>query len=227
MLEAPRPAAIFRLEGGLAPLGTVPAPAYFGLQQGDAGARMWRLGSVLAGLGARVASPLGSGDAAERLAWSALRGLSEDRIAVLGEEYARAEVLPRVRAAGLELALAARRAGFRIVLWSDWIHAIVDPVAAHLGADTVVANTPLFADGRATGRIGEPVVAATSARWLQAGAKGESLVLGASRAYGALGSDAFLMQTIATLGGEVCALHPDWRLRRLAGDQGWPIVDAR
>ena len=65
-------------------------------------------------------------------------------------------------------------------------------------------------------------VAQLTGQWAQDFAKTHDLDLAGSRAYGAFGGDALLLSAV----GEPCVVHPDWRLRKIARDHDWPIVEA-
>ena len=214
-----RAAALFRLEGALVPRPAALAAAFLAANAQHVGQRALRLGAVA------LAAPfaLGLGDAAtgHRLAWAALRGTSEDRLRVLGEEYAEAHLIPALRPIAVDLVEQARRDGCLLVLVSDHVEPIVRPVAAHLRIDTVVANRLELRNGSATGRLEDPVVTRFGGERLRELAAEHGIDLGRSRAYGALAEDQVLLSAI----GLPCAVHPDRALRRVARDLDWPVVE--
>ena len=122
----------------------------------------------------------------------------------------------------MELLEGAKRDGCVIVLVTEMLDLAVAPLAKRLGADHLIANRMEVQGGRATGRLLDPIVAQLSGQWAQAFAKEHDLDLRTSLAYGASGGDALLMSAV----GHPCAVHPDWRLRRIAKDHSWPIVEA-
>lgn len=215
-----RPAAFFRLEGPLSSRTTAAAAAWIGGNAQHLAERALRFGAAWA------AGPLSAaldGPTAARLAWAALRGTSEDRIRVLGEEYAEEKLIPALRPVGLDLWEQARRDGCFLVLVSDGVHELADVVGRHLKADLVVANTLELRNGRATGRLADPVVGRLGGERLKALAAAHGLDLARSRAYGAGADD----QLLLSAAGLPCAVVPDAALRRVARDLDWPVVEER
>jgi len=200
----------------------MPPATYFILNQREFKSRVSRLGGLIAATGLSIMSPLGEAQTATRLAWSNLRGMSEDRLNVLAEELYDRQLLKQLRASGVDLLEGAKRDGCVIVLVTEMLDLAVAPLAKRLGADHLIANRMEVQGGRATGRLLDPIVAQLSGQWAQAFAKEHDLDLANSMAYGASGGDALLMSAV----GNPCAVHPDWRLRRIAKDQSWPIVEA-
>jgi len=217
-----RKAAFFKVEGPLVRPSGMPPATYFILNQREFKSRVSRLGGLIAATGLSIMSPLGEAQTATRLAWSNLRGMSEDRLNVLAEELYDRQLLKQLRASGVDLLEGAKRDGCVIVLVTEMLDLAVAPLAKRLGADHLIANRMEVQGGRATGRLLDPIVAQLSGQWAQAFAKEHDLDLANSMAYGASGGDALLMSAV----GNPCAVHPDWRLRRIAKDQSWPIVEA-
>lgn len=214
-----RPAAFFRLEGALVGRPATLAAAWMGSQAQRIEERAVRIGAAL------LAAPfeLGLGDAVvgHRLAWSALRGTSEDRLRVLGEEYAETWLIPHLRPVGVDLLEQCRRDGCDLVLISDHLAPMADTVGHHLRVGHVIANRLELRNGRATGRLEDPVVGRLGAGRLRELAEEHGWDLARSRAYGASGDDQLLLAAI----GLPCAVHPDRALRRVAVDLDWPVVE--
>lgn len=221
MSRSPLSAAFFKVEGALVKPPPLAPAAWFVLNQRELKARVTRLGGLAAAVGLSIASPLGERQVATRLAWAGLRGMSDDRLHVLAEELAERQIAPNVRASVVELVERAKKDGMKVVFVSEWLDVLVKPLADRLGADRLVANRMEMVDGVATGRLVDPVIGQLSGQW----ARGVAEELGAdpsrSRAYGHSGGDALLLSAVA----EPCAVHPDWRLRRIAKDHDWPIVE--
>jgi phosphoserine phosphatase len=217
-----RKAAFFRVEGTLVRPSPIPPATFYVINQREMRARVSRLGSVAAAAGLSLLSPLGEAQAATRLAWSNLRGMSEDRLHVLSEEYFERQLLPSLRPSGLELIEMNRRAGYAIVLVTELLDLAATPLARHVSAEHLIANRMEVRKGEVTGRLLDPIVAQLTGQWALDFACRHDIDLAASRAYGAVGGDALLLSAV----GEPCAVHPDWRLRRIARDHAWPIVEA-
>jgi phosphoserine phosphatase len=216
---AGRPAALFRVEGVITPRPAQLAAGWIAANGQHLTDRAVRVGAVA--LSAPFA--LGWGDAAigHRLAWAALRGTSEDRLRILGQEYAETVLLPTLRPIAVDLLERARREGCALVLISDHVQQAVQALAEHLRVDHLVANELELRNGRATGRLVDPLVARFGGALLQAFAARHDLDLASSRAYGSRGDDQLLLAGI----GLPCAVCPDRALRRVARDLDWPVVE--
>ena len=95
---------------------------------------------------------------ATRVVHSVLRGVTRDRLDLLGEEYFQYKLKPRLKLNGVEKVQELVRAGAEVVLVSQALDHVMRPLAQHLGVKRVVANRLEFRDGTATGRLLEPVI---------------------------------------------------------------------
>jgi len=95
---------------------------------------------------------------ATRFLHTLLRGVSRDRLDLLGEEYFQYILKPRMRREAVETLVEAIRAGERVVLVSQLLDHILKPLAKHFGVESIIANRLEFRDGMATGRLLDPVV---------------------------------------------------------------------
>ena len=214
-----RPVAFFRLEGVLL---SRPANLAAAWMAANAQELRQRLGSLSA-VAASAPFSLGFGDPAvgARLAWMGLRGMSEDRLEVLGEEYWATHLDGHLRASGVDLVNQAKKDGRVVVLVADHLEPIARHVQHAVKADLLVANRMELRDGKATGRLKDPIVARFGGRPLRDFVAEHSLDLDGARAYGATAADQVLLAAIPW----PCAVHPDRRLRRVARDLDWPIVE--
>ncbi len=212
-----------RAEGVLIARGAVSAATYFAANAAGFKERAFRLGQLA--LTAPVYSVLGQSDRvlANRLAYMALRNMSEDRLAELADEYFANVLKERVLEAGVELLRRARREGKRVVVIADSLALVIEPLCAHLRCvDDYVCNRLEMRDGLATGRLIEPVIGGhDTGRWASDYAAEHALDLAGSVAYASHGPDLLLLAAV----GSPCAVNPDYTLRRAARDARWPIVD--
>ena len=95
---------------------------------------------------------------ATRVVHTALRGVTRDRLDLLGEEYFQYKLKPRLKAHGVERVQELVRAGADVVLVSQGLEHVMKPLALHLGVKRLVANRLEFRGGVATGRLLEPVI---------------------------------------------------------------------
>jgi Male sterility protein/haloacid dehalogenase-like hydrolase len=95
---------------------------------------------------------------ATRLLHMVLRGVSRDRLDLLGEEYFQYELKPRIKQAGQEKLQELIASGARVVLVSQGLDHIMRPLAEHLNVGEIICNRLDFRDGMATGRLLDPVI---------------------------------------------------------------------
>lgn len=215
-------AAFFRVEGAVVRAPSLRSAAWFTLNTAKLSGRVTRLGGVALATGLKLAGGLGEQQLAQRAAWMGLRGMSADRIAFLGEEYYERFIAPNVLDVGKELIADARRQGLRVVLLSENIRAVVGPLKELLGADDLICNDLELRNGKATGRLSEPVIGgALSGGWAREWANTHAVDLESSSAYGTTSADSMLLNVI----GRPCVVNPDRRLRRIAKELDWPVVD--
>ncbi|HSA93619.1 MAG TPA: SDR family oxidoreductase [Terriglobales bacterium] len=95
---------------------------------------------------------------ATRVLHTLLRGVSADRLDLLGEEYFRYQQQPRLKPRGVAKLKEAMASGRPVVLVSQGLEQVMRPLAEHLGAAGLIANRLEFRDGLATGRLLDPVI---------------------------------------------------------------------
>jgi len=216
-------AAFFRVEGTLIPLGAVSAAAYFAANGNGFRERALRLGHLA--FAGPVYSLLGQSDRtlANRLTYLALRNMSRDRVAILADEYFQDMLKDRILEGGIELLRKARKQGHRVVLISDGLSEIIEPLVEELKyVDDFICNRLEYRDDKTTGRLLDPVVGGhDSVKWAQHYAQQHNLSLEQSVVYAAHGPDLLLMSAV----GFPCAVNPDFTLRRAARDADWPVMD--
>jgi len=202
---------------------TLAAAAWMAAGQQQVASRLTRLGAVAAAGLLSAPTPAQDRTTAVRMAWLALRGASEDRLAVLGEEYAHDKLIPSLNDAGMRLVSEARRRGLKLVVLTELIDVIAEHLAAHLGAELLVCNRMTIRNGVATGSLeGDVFAGVFGGARAREFASEHGVDLDRSLAWGGCSTDATLLNTV----GEPCAVHPDPALRRLARDLDWPVVEA-
>ena len=144
-----------------------------------------------------------------------------DRLRMLAEELWEQGLEPALRPEAGELIQRSRAQGLRQVLVTGAFDLAVAPLVRELGFDDCGANRLDLADGRATGHLVPPVMAgAAKAGWIRAYAEREGLSLGSSYAYADSLSDLPMLSVV----GRPTAVNPDAGLRRVAREQGWPVL---
>ena len=106
----------------------------------------------------RPVAYLGGRKFATRVLYTLLRGISRDRLDLLGEEYFEYQLKTHLREEAVEKLREASRNGEQVVLVGQTLEHILRPMARHLGIEAFAANRLEFRDGRATGRLLDPVI---------------------------------------------------------------------
>jgi alcohol-forming fatty acyl-CoA reductase len=96
--------------------------------------------------------------AATRVLHALLRGISRDRLDLLGEEYFHYVLKPQLKPDGVERLREWMAGHGQVVLVSQGLDHVMRPLARYLGVETLVANRLEFRDGTATGRLLDPVI---------------------------------------------------------------------
>jgi HAD superfamily hydrolase (TIGR01490 family) len=110
------------------------------------------------------------------------------------------------------------------VLVSGALDFTIEPLAAHLGVDDVIANRMEFKDGKATGKLIPPAMAGPNkAAVLRDYCLRHDLDLGRSYAFSDSYSDVPMLAAV----GRPTAVNPDLRLKTVARSYDWPIVELR
>lgn len=148
----------WRAEGSLLEVGAMRAVGFFTWNSQSFSER-WarRTGMAIMAL-SRLFVYTASRTFATRFLHTLLRGVSQDRLDLLGEEYFQYVLRPQLRPAAVERLLQAVRAGEQIVLVSQLLEHIVRPIANHFGIEAFISNRLEFRDGYATGRLENPVI---------------------------------------------------------------------
>jgi long-chain acyl-CoA synthetase len=168
---AARSATYWRVEGSLLELGAL-RPVGFFTWNAQSFAERWARRAGFAWM--TLTRPIDyavNRTLATRLLHTLLRGVSRDRLDLLGEEYFHYVLKPQLRRAAVEKLLEAVQSGERIVLVGQLLDHILRPLAQHLGVESFLSNRMDFRDGYATGRLLDPIVRPRGPfAWLTSGA---------------------------------------------------------
>jgi thioester reductase-like protein len=154
--DAPR--VYWRVEGSLLDLTTVRPVGFFTWNAQTFAERWVRRGVVLGMALLRPFLYASNRVFATRMLHTVLRGVSRDRLDLLGEEYFKYKLQPHLKTAGLEQVKHLILLGTPVVLVSQGLEHVMRPLARYLGANWLIANRLEFRDGIATGRLLDPVV---------------------------------------------------------------------
>ena len=148
----------WRVEGSLLDLTTVRPVAFFTWNAQTFLERWVRRGLVFLMAVLRPFLYAANRVFATRVVHTVLRGVSRDRLDLLGEEYFKYKLQPNLKPDGVRQLEALRNSGAEVVLVSQGLDHVMRPLARHLGVKWLVVNRMEFRDGMATGRLLEPII---------------------------------------------------------------------
>jgi HAD superfamily hydrolase (TIGR01490 family) len=217
-------AAFYDLDGTLVKTNLVHAYAYNARNQQGVWKSLTRFLSTAVSIPIFAAADMYSRRLFNDMFFLRYRGESQDRLRYLAEELFEAVIKPSIFPGAYELVDKSKRLGLRQVLVTGALDLTVLPLARHLGFDDWVTNRLEFVDGKATGRLEPPIMAAaTKASWMRTYAEREGLSLSDCYAYSDSMSDLPMLSVV----GHPTATNPDFRLRNTALQHDWPILDLR
>jgi long-chain acyl-CoA synthetase len=155
-----RPASpvYWRVEGSLLELTTVRPIAFFTWNSQTYIARAMRRSLVLLMAALRPFLYAANRIAATRIVHAVLRGITRDRLDLLGEEEFEYKLKPLLKEEGVRCLKELQATGADVVLVSQGLEHVMRPLARHLGVRWIIANRLDFRDGVATGRLLDPVI---------------------------------------------------------------------
>src|SRR5258705_3336541 len=152
------PVTYWRVEGSLLEFGALRPVGFFPWSSQGFGER-WARRAGMAGMAlARPFAYFASRTFATRFLHILLRGVSRDRLDLLGEEYFHYVLKPQMRGEAAEKLIEAVRDGERVVLVGQLLENVLRPLAHHFGVESIISNRLEFRDGKATGRLLDPIV---------------------------------------------------------------------
>jgi HAD superfamily hydrolase (TIGR01490 family) len=121
----------------------------------------------------------------------------------------------------LQLVRRHRERGERVYIVSATLQEIVEHIAEDLGFDGAIGSTCEIVDGVYTGRSLRAAHGEGKARAVRELAAADGLDLAVCTAYSDSHSDVPFLEAV----GYPVAANPDRKLRRLARERGWPVMD--
>jgi HAD superfamily hydrolase (TIGR01490 family) len=146
-----------------------------------------------------------------------LRGYSPKEMQALVVEAMERVLKPLVYAESLDLVELHRSRDEPVYIVSATLQEIVQVIADDLGFDGALGTICEVENGKYTGRATRPLHAENKARCIQ----GLGYDLAASTAYSDSHTDLPFLEAV----GHPVAVNPDRRLRRIASQRGWPVLE--
>ena len=148
------------------------------------------------------------------------RGWQAERVREIVRANLDEIIVPHVYAEARPLVSGHRSAGRDVIVVSASGHEVVDPIAALLGADTVIATQMVIADGRYTGDVAFYAYGEAKAARMRELAAERGYRLTGCYAYSDSITDLPMLEAV----GHPVAVNPDRALRRGAAGRGWPVL---
>jgi len=147
-------------------------------------------------------------------------GWDVDQVKAIVSETLHEHIDPFVYAEAVELISEHHAAGREVVVVSASGTEVVEPIAALIGADHVVATRLTVEDGRYTGGIDFYCYGENKALAMRELAEREGYDLATSYAYSDSITDVPMLEAV----GHAVVVNPDRTLRRLAVERGWEVA---
>ncbi|MBF6568976.1 MAG: HAD-IB family hydrolase [Candidatus Binataceae bacterium] len=213
--------AFYDLDGTLVDFNLVHAAVFIVTNLGEWTGRAAYLGSLIARIPRLYRAERQDRRLLNVVLFSGLRGVSQDRLNALGEEYCERVLIDRIYPQARDLLEGNRAAGLEPILVTGSPDFIVGPLARRLGVTVFAANRMNASRGIVTGRLREPIMASTEkAIWCAEYAAARGIELRDCWGY----ADSYYdLPFLAPLGHPV-AVNPDHRLEVTALNRYWPIV---
>lgn len=152
------------------------------------------------------------------------RGMRREWLLDLAEDLFAKVMLPSIHPGAKGLIEADRAAGYRLVLVTGELDHALGPVLRHFAFDGLVSNRLVYENGIATGEVAAPLIAEHAKVVAMTNVLAESHM---DRSHAKAYSDSFSDVPMLEAVGSPAAVNPDRRLRRIALERGWPVLDLR
>jgi thioester reductase-like protein len=152
------PTVYWRVEGSLLDLTVVRPAAFFTWNAQTFTERFRRRGLIFLMALLRPFLYSTNRKFATRVVHTVLRGITRDRLDLLGEEFFQYKLQPRLKNEGVQKVHELVQSGADVVLVSQALEHVMRPLAQHLGVKHIVANRLEFRGSTATGRLLEPII---------------------------------------------------------------------
>jgi len=216
-----RGAAFYDLDGTLTDLNLVHTALFFASNLAQWGGRLSYLIGFIARLPRIAMAELRDRHLLNVTMFESFKGISRDRLELLGEEYCDRYLIPGLYPQALEIIERNREVALEPVLVSGSPDFVVGPLARRLNIAAFAANRMLYFRNLATGRLRAPVMAGQEkSAWCLDYAAERGIELGNCWGY----ADSHYDLPFLTALGHPVAVNPDRRLAASARSRQWPIV---
>src|SRR5262249_21594543 len=217
-------AAFFDLDGTLLSCNLVTMHAYYARNNRSLLKTVYRFSKVLVSVPLLFGLDLYSRSLFNIFSFRAYKGMHRDRLIGLADDLFEVTLKPSIFPKAQALIETTRDLGYRNVLVTGTLDFQIRPVALHFGFEEVICNRLEFKNHIATGRVLSPLLAENEkARSIRAYAEAEGIDLAESCAFSDSSADIPMLSAV----GHPVATNPTLRLRRVALQRNWPILELR
>jgi len=217
-------AAFYDLDGTLLSCNLVTMHAYYARNDRSLVRSMYQFTKVLLNVPLLFGLDLYSRSLFNVFSFRAYRGMHRDRLIGLADDLFEVTLKPSIFPQAKALVDRTRNLGYRNVLVTGTLDFQIRPVALHFEFDEVICNRLEFKNHIATGRVLQPLLAEKEKeRSIRDYAAQEGIDLEESCAFSDSSSDVPMLSAV----GYPVATNPSRRLRRVALEKNWPILELR
>lgn len=216
--------AFYDFDGTLTSGNIVRRYAYFTLHQPSRSRAVLKFSKLLLSIPSWLAMEFRSRRRFNEVFFREYRGMREQVLKAQSRQLFDEEILPSIYPDTQVVLEEDRRQGFLPVLVSGELDIALDEVIRYLGFQSVICNRLLFREGVATGEVEYPLIAEDEkVRAMEKLCSEHGTEMKQCKAYSDSFSDLPMLEAV----GVPVAVNPDRRLKRVARERGWTILDLK
>ena len=216
--------AFYDFDGTLTSGNIVRRYAYFTLRQPSRSRAALKFSKLLLSIPSWLAMEFRSRRRFNEVFFREYRGMREQVLREQSQQLFDEKILPSIYPDTQLLLEEDRSQGYLPVLVSGELDVALEQVIRYLGFHAVICNHLVYRDGIATGEVVAPLIAEEEkVRAMERMCAEHGTEMKQSRAYSDSFSDLPMLEAVGT----PAAVNPDRRLKRVARERGWTILDLK